>query len=107
MNYNFKKLFNFRDVGGVVTENGEKLKEGILFGSEDLSKLTKQDIETFRQLNIKAICDLRMPSEQKSRVSRVQPGPDIELLSVSIHDKSQELTHFEFLKFLVSKLGPC
>ncbi|AQX56149.1 tyrosine-protein phosphatase [Priestia flexa] len=103
MNYNFKKLFNFRDVGGVVTENGEKLKEGVLFRSEDLSKLTKQDIETFRQLNIKAICDLRMPSEQKSKVSRVQPGPDIELLSVSIHDKSQEFTHFEFLKFLVSK----
>lgn len=103
MNYNFEKLFNFRDVGGVMTENGEKLKEGVLFRSEDLSKLTKQDIETFRQLNIKAICDLRMPSEQKSKVSRVGPGPGIELLSVSIHDKSQEFTHLEFFKFLVSK----
>lgn len=56
-------------LAGVMTENGEKLKEGVLFRSEDLSKLTKQDIETFRQLNIKAICDLRMPSEQKSKVS--------------------------------------
>ena len=101
--FEFERLYNFRDIGGFTTSDGRKMKAGILFRSEELSRLSKKDMETFYKLNIKAICDLRTPNEQKSKVSRIQTGKGIQLLNISIHDKSREFTHLEFFKFLVSK----
>jgi protein-tyrosine phosphatase len=101
--FEFEKLYNFRDIGGMTTSDGRKMKAGVLFRSEELSKLSNKDLETFDKLNIKAICDLRTPNEQKSKVSRIPTGKRIQLLNVSIHDKSREFTRLEFFKFLVSK----
>lgn len=101
--YPFEKLHNFRDIGGLKTKDGRKMKTGLLFRSEELSRLSTNDIEYFQQLKIKSICDLRTPTEQKSKVSRVQCNENVKVLKVSIHDKSREFTRFEFFKFLVTK----
>lgn len=101
--YQFENLYNFRDVGGFKNKDGCHVKTGILFRSDELSRLSQKDVESFHQINIKSICDLRTLQEQQSKVSRIQTGKEIQLLNVSIHDKSREFTHLEFFKFLVSK----
>ncbi|MBO1578483.1 tyrosine-protein phosphatase [Bacillus sp. XF8] len=99
----FDGLYNFRDIGGQETKDGRRMKKGVLFRSDELSRLSQQDIENMKHLQIKLICDLRTPSEQKSKPSRIKQKHGVELVNISIHDKSQEFTHFEFFKFLVGK----
>ncbi|WP_028401657.1 tyrosine-protein phosphatase [Ectobacillus panaciterrae] len=99
----FDGLYNFRDIGGGETLNGRKMKTGILFRSDELSRLSQKDLEKIKLLNIKSICDLRTPREQRSKPSRIKSEHGIQLINISIHDKSQEFTHLEFFKFLVGK----
>ncbi|MEZ2737600.1 tyrosine-protein phosphatase [Aneurinibacillus aneurinilyticus] len=101
--HQFDGLYNFRDIGGVKTLNGRKMKTGVLFRSDELSRLSHQDLEKISQLNIKSICDLRTSREQKSKPSRIGVEQGIKIINISIHDKSQEFTRLEFFKFLVSK----
>ncbi|KPD10078.1 hypothetical protein AM501_00755 [Aneurinibacillus migulanus] len=101
--YEFDGLYNFRDIGGYKTLNGRTMKTGILFRSDELSRLSQKDLEKINLLNIKSICDLRTLHEQKSKPSRIKTEQGIKLINVSIQDKSQEFTHLEFFRFLVSK----
>ena len=39
--FEFEKLYNFRDIGGMTTSDGRKMKAGVLFRSEELSKLSR------------------------------------------------------------------
>ncbi|MFS0816287.1 tyrosine-protein phosphatase [Lysinibacillus sp. 1P01SD] len=99
----FDGLYNFRDIGGFKTNEGRRMKKGILFRSDELSRLTQNDIEVFDQLKIKLICDLRTEQEQKSKPSKLNSENGVQVINISIQDKSQEFTHFEFFKFLVCK----
>ncbi|MDL4839323.1 tyrosine-protein phosphatase [Aquibacillus rhizosphaerae] len=55
--------FNFRDLGGYQTEDGRRVKHGMLYRSGNLSRLTASDLEIVNQLGIKKICDLRGADE--------------------------------------------
>ncbi|QGQ48771.1 tyrosine-protein phosphatase [Metabacillus sediminilitoris] len=35
--FHFEKIYNFRDIGGVQTEDGRNVRSGILYRSDDLS----------------------------------------------------------------------
>lgn len=58
-----EKLSNFRDIGGWKTSDGNFMKSGVLFRSDELSRVTDKDISILQTLNIKVICDLRTPNE--------------------------------------------
>jgi protein-tyrosine phosphatase len=62
---------NFRDFGGYRTQNGARLKKGLLYRSGDLSKATDADLEHIASLGIKTICDLRSEAERKREPDRV------------------------------------
>lgn len=64
--------FNFRDVGGMITEDGRHVKKGKLFRSGNLSLLTAAGIEVLQGLEIKHICDLRDQDEITNH-----PDPEI------------------------------
>lgn len=65
MKYEFSKIDNFRDLGGIVSVDGRKIVQGRLLRSGDLSKLTEEDIkilkEKYKLLNI---VDLRTENER-------------------------------------------
>lgn len=63
----FEKLSNFRDVGGVETADGRIVKTGMLFRSDELSRITERDLAKLHELGIKLVCDLRSPGEIKRR----------------------------------------
>ncbi len=63
MNNLLKSYPNFRDIGGLETTSGRKLKSEVLFRSGFLSKLEGEDLETFKRLGIGKVIDLRTNEE--------------------------------------------
>lgn len=68
-------IHNFRDFGGYQTQNGKRLKKGLLYRSGDLSRATDEDLDALSALGIKTICDLRSEQERQMEPDRI---PDVE-----------------------------
>lgn len=62
---------NFRDFGGYKTENGTRLRKGLLYRSGDLSKATDADLGHIHSLGVKTICDLRSEGERQREPDRI------------------------------------
>jgi len=56
---------NFRDLGGYRTVNGLRVKRGLVFRSDHLSRLTADDQQLLQRLGLKVVCDLRTVREQR------------------------------------------
>jgi protein-tyrosine phosphatase len=76
---------NFRDLGGYAAADGRKVKWGLVFRSDRLSRLTERDLEDLSRLNLKLLFDLRTPEEQKLQPSRLpaQDPPQVINLTIS------------------------
>lgn len=62
--------FNMRDMGGYQTTDGDTVKWGKLFRSDDLHSLTREDQQTLEELDINLIIDYRNYDERTERPSR-------------------------------------
>ncbi|MFD4530274.1 tyrosine-protein phosphatase [Streptomyces sp. NPDC058470] len=67
---------NFRDVGGLPTTDGHRVKYGVLFRSGHLAHATEDDAAFLASLGLHTIFDFRNASDQKLE------GPDVELPGV-------------------------
>jgi protein-tyrosine phosphatase len=65
---------NFRDIGGYKTTDGMSVRHKRIFRSERLSSLSPPDLEVIRQLDIRAVCDLRSASERDLHPNRWPEG---------------------------------
>lgn len=65
--------FNFRDLGGYETTDGKRVKNGMLFRSGNLSRISEADKKRIRELGITNICDLRDNDEVNNH-----PDPELE-----------------------------
>ena len=54
---------NFRDLGGYETEDGMKLKRGLIYRSDNLSHLSEEDLQKINEIGIKTVCDFRSDIE--------------------------------------------
>lgn len=67
----FEGAANFRDLGGYVTAGGQSIAWRRLYRSDSLAELTDQDHELWRDLGIRAVCDLRLTSERNNAPDRL------------------------------------
>ena len=82
--------FNFRDLGGDVTKDGNTLRTGLLFRSDDLWRLSDSDVLRLRELGIKCVVDLRSESEVSTRgIFPIEKFP-IDYFHVSLADVSAD-----------------
>lgn len=58
-----RTVFNMRDLGGLPTADGRRLRRGRLFRSDNLGRLEAADKETFMALGVRTVIDLRRLSE--------------------------------------------
>ncbi|MXM65458.1 protein-tyrosine-phosphatase [Streptomyces sp. HUCO-GS316] len=67
---------NFRDVGGLPTVDGRRVRHGVLFRSGHLAHATQEDAAFLGSLGLHTIFDFRNAADQKLE------GPDVELPGV-------------------------
>ncbi|WP_432018370.1 tyrosine-protein phosphatase [Streptomyces sp. 1222.5] len=67
---------NFRDVGGLPTVDGRRVRQGVLFRSGHLAHATAADAAFLTTLGLHTIFDFRNAADQKLE------GPDVELPGV-------------------------
>jgi protein-tyrosine phosphatase len=67
---------NFRDVGGLPTVDGRRVRRGVLFRSGHLAHATEEDAAFLGSLGLRTIFDFRNAADKKLE------GPDIELPGV-------------------------
>ncbi|MCT9077735.1 tyrosine-protein phosphatase [Streptomyces fulvoviolaceus] len=68
---------NFRDVGGLPTVDGRRVRYGVLFRSGHLAHATAEDAAFLDSLGLHTIFDFRNAADQKLE------GPDVELPGVT------------------------
>lgn len=90
---NLEGAYNFRDLGGYFTSEGKKTNWGKLFRSDNLSKITKADLEKIEKLNIHLMIDLRSNEERESKPNRLPMSNGIKIENIEIADNN--LSHNE------------
>lgn len=67
-----KNAINFRDLGGISTKEGRKIRSGLLFRAGDFSEINSEE-QTFiaNQLNIQNILDYRDINEAQNRPDNI------------------------------------
>jgi protein-tyrosine phosphatase len=94
----FDGLCNFREVGG--------LRRGVLYRSEELSRLSAADGERLRGLGIRVICDLRSDRERAKRPARLGADSGIRIVPVALQDDAaQRVIRNQLLGCLYGRAG--
>nr|WP_296765859.1 tyrosine-protein phosphatase [Rhodococcus sp. (in: high G+C Gram-positive bacteria)] len=95
--YRLSGAWNFRDVGGAATTDGQRIRRGVLFRSSELSHLDDAGRSELATLGIRRVFDLR--GESEIRRSGVDAVPaDVTVVSVPYRDEpGEKAPHEEFL----------
>lgn len=73
----FEGIFNIRDVGGICTADGYRIKSGVLLRSGDLCRATKRDTDRLAdEYGIKTVIDLRDIEEAEASPDAVIRGAE-------------------------------
>ncbi len=98
MTLGFDGLSNFREVGGV--------QRGMLYRSEELSRLSVADGERLRGLGIRVICDLRSDRERAKKPARLGADSGIRIVPVALQDDAaQRVIRNQLLGCLYGRAG--
>lgn len=93
---------NFREIGGLETINGGKLKSGILFRSDELFHLTENDKKKLEPLNLKVICDLRTDYERKSKPDRIPKNNSLKVVNIPFFHQKRDYNQLQIMWFLIT-----
>ncbi len=66
----FEAVYNFRDMGGYKTRDGRAVRDGLIYRSAALGKMTTADKKLFETLGVKTIFDYRDNHE-----AEINPNP--------------------------------
>ncbi|MEG0258653.1 MAG: tyrosine-protein phosphatase [Lysinibacillus sp.] len=70
----FDEIYNFRDMGGQLTKDGRRVKNGLLFRCGELGHATNTDLARFKDMNIQVIFDYRDDQEASTVVTPTIEG---------------------------------
>ena len=63
----FDLVFNVRDLGGLATEDGRKVRRGLVYRADGVNRLDGKDLEAARALGLRTVVDLRTLGEVEGR----------------------------------------
>lgn len=95
-----KGAFNFRDIGGLPTQNGRWMRRGLLFRSDELSHLTPEDVVALQALKLHLVCDLRTPNEVRRQPSRLDGLVEVRRLHLPIQPQEDDPTTWEMFRYM-------
>lgn len=74
---------NLRDAGGYRTADGRWVRMGLIYRSDQLSRLDDSDLARLAELDLGTVVDLRTRTEREREPDRVPPGADPVVLDVA------------------------
>jgi protein-tyrosine phosphatase len=77
-----KSIPNLRDLGGYKTSDGATVASGLVYRSNQLHAIPKEDMEKLAQLKLKNAYDLRTTEEREKRPEELPPGVNYVVLDV-------------------------
>lgn len=75
---------NFRDLGGLRTRSGRRLRDGQLFRTEGPAYLLDSDIEQLQRLGLRLVCDLRSDTEREHQPNAWCATTSLNLLNLDV-----------------------
>ena len=84
----FASAPNLRDAGGHATPNGGRVRTGLLYRSEQLSRIINDETGPLAALGLKKIYDLRTAAERSAQPDRVPGGATAVIVDV-LADEAQ------------------
>lgn len=95
-------LRNFRDIGGLPARDGRTMRTGVLFRSDEPYKFSPEDVLKLKALNLKWICDLRAPSERKSRIIELgETSAEMRIVNVPFYFEERDLSRSKSFWMLI------
>ena len=73
----FDGALNVRDLGGVSTSDGQQVRFGLAYRSDDLADLSALDLAELEKRSVQTIVDFRSSEEVEARPSRLPPGATV------------------------------
>jgi protein-tyrosine phosphatase len=81
---------NFRDLGGLPTEDGGRIRPGLLFRSDTLEELTADDVDVLvRRLGLHLVVDLRAPEEVAGEGRGLLEAEPVRHVNLALHSRDQ------------------
>lgn len=74
---------NFRDLGGYATQNGERVRSGMLYRADSLYGMEHSDLTALRSLGLRQVIDLRTETERARKADQVPDGAEYVSLDVT------------------------
>lgn len=96
MKYKDIKITNFRELGGISTSDGKKVKEGYLFRSGPITFKNNDEKKVFEEIHIQNILDLRSQQEVDSCHDEMIDGCNYIHISAIANDTNFDMTSFAF-----------
>jgi protein-tyrosine phosphatase len=78
---------NFRDVGGHVTAEHQRMRRGLVYRSDHLSRLSAEDQRVLLSLNFQVVCDFRSIREQQRAPDLLPPDGSIRYHFLPVEDR--------------------
>ena len=94
--------FNFRDAGGLEIRDGRSMRSGVLYRSDELSRLSDRDLERLGHLGLRSVCDVRTPNERKSKPDRLPPDHGLHTVNIPIYPNGREVNRWQFFWWLTT-----
>jgi protein-tyrosine phosphatase len=83
---------NARDLGGLVTTDGRRVRSGLLYRANALNRLTEADIEAVAQLGLACVIDLRAEREvEMVGPDRLPVPPPRQLVALPLADRDNQV----------------
>jgi len=68
---NVKGGFNFRDLGGIITKDGNQIVKDALIRTDELSNLLQEDLDLLARLKVQTVVDFRTDQEREAQLDKV------------------------------------
>ncbi len=98
-----ERVHNFRDAGGHRTEEGLRVKRGVLYRSGNLAAASEADLQRLSSLGIRTVCDLRTYGERSNHPDRTPRHTGVRSIHIPIkvdqHNESGSISRLLWLLF--------
>lgn len=87
--FNFKAVYNCRDIGGFLTQSKQLVKTNVFIRSDNLSDIQEDEIKVLEAYGVQAVIDFRHQDEINQAPDPFTKHPSIDYFNIAILDHAQ------------------